>query len=213
MEKWKKLTVFGMASLTLAACGGSANTGNGQNAGAQSSSQPNAISSSQASAPSSDDSATATPPSQGGPTTDPMAVAITMNEAIDIFREQAPDAQIEEIDFDRDDGVWTYHIQGDTADREHEMEIDAQSGDIIESEEDDLDDDNRYVDVESVIDPAEAVSIARAEVGADAMLDGWKLDLDDDGGVNQPVYEIEFEGDNNDFKIHAETGEILERDH
>lgn len=108
--------------------------------------------------------------------------------------------------------MWTYQIQGDTTDREHEMEIDAQSGDVLESEEDDLDDHNRYIDLEAVIDPAEAVSTARAEVGADAMLEGWKLKVDDHEGQEQPIYEVEFEGDHNDFKIHAETGEILERD-
>lgn len=211
MEKWKKLTMFGMASLTLAACGGGADPDNGADAGPQAS-QPDAISSSEDSIATSDSATTTPAPSQGGATTDPMAVAITMPEAIDIFREQAPDAQIEEIEFDEDDGIWTYQIQGDTADREWELKIDAQSGDIIESQEDDLDDDNRYIDLDAIMDPTEAVAAARAEAGADAQLDSWKLDVEDDGGQERPEYEIEFEGDNNDFTIHAETGEILERD-
>lgn len=139
-----------------------------------------------------------------------MADVISMDQALDVFWQEYPDAQIKEVDFDEDWGEWTYQITGIFEDREYEVEINATTSTVEKVEDDRLDDDDRDVlTLDGLITPDEAVSIARQEVEADATLEGWNLSFDDDR--MQAEYEVEFKGsDDRDVTIHAETGEVLE---
>lgn len=203
MKKWKLMTLTSLAGLTLAACGDGGTPANDPaptDPGAESSmSTTPETGSQQESSPSSNSQA------------DPMADVITMTEALDVYWADYPDAQIEEVDFDDDrSNQWTYEITGVFENREYEMEINAQTGEVINVDEGDADNDEEYLTFDAIIEPQEAITIARdALTTADATFDGWHLDMDN----NRAEYEIEFKGsDNRDVTINAETGDVIEID-
>lgn len=199
MEKWQKMVFTGLASLTLAACGTGGQTPadpGGTDTGTTGPALPGT------------DTTTETPGMETP--TDPTADVMTMDEILELYWMEYPDAQIEEVDFDDDDhNRWTYEITGVYENREYEVEYDAMTGDVLNTEEDDADTDEEYLNFDNIMDPTEAISIARQQVNDDATLEGWHLDMDD--GV--PEYEVEFEGtDDRDVTIHAETGDVIEID-
>lgn len=213
MDRWKKMMFTGMAAMTLAACG----TGGTTDPGTPSVDDDTAVDTVdpvESGANTTTETETpGTPAVPGDPTTDPedpTANIITMYEALDIYWTEFPDAQIEEIDFDDDrQNEWTYEITGVFDNREYEMELNAMTGDIIDIEEDDADNDEDYLTIDALISPADAIAEARNHVDPAAKLEGWQLDIDD----GRTVYEVEFEGtDDRDVKIDAETGEMIEID-
>lgn len=226
MEKWKNMTFTGLSVLVLAACGNSTNPPapeesasapsaesvfpEGEGGGTAQSSDSTSESHSE-SAAGTDSNSAADTSSTNANTSDPLADSITLSEAVKVFHGRYPDAKIQEVDFDKDWGDWTYEITGDFENREYEMEINAKTSEIIDVQEEDMDDDEGYLNFDLLIDPAEAVDKARQEVGEDATLEGWNLEMDDRTG--NPEYEVEFEGTvDRDVTIHAETGETIEVD-
>lgn len=221
MKKWKSVLFTGMAVFALGACG----NGGGGVPGEASNDESMPVSSSQeTSAPesvgqknsfesmSSDSMADSSSSSSGSSEMgqmNPESPAVTLNDAIDIFLSEFPDAQIEEIEFEKDHGRWIYEINGAWNDREHELEIDAENGDIVDRDEDSLDDNNRYLDLDKLIEGEEAVKNAKQEIGQDAILESWELEIETHNGEEIPIFEVEFSNDSREVDIHGETGEVL----
>lgn len=141
--------------------------------------------------------------------------SILLEDAVQIFNDTNPGASIESVQFDDDDEIYEYDIDGFDDTNEYELSIDANSGETRdqESDEDDDDDnDNEALNFDSIISPQEAMDIALSEIGS-GHVEEWELDMDD----GRPTYEINLENttdqnDDDDITIHAETGEVLERD-
>lgn len=193
MKNWKALSLIGLSGLVLAACGDNAET-------------------------------TDTTPATNDTTTETSSVTedtgvvdnsttvtediLSLEEVVDIYTGEYPNAQIQKVDYDKDSGDWTYEITGVSENREYEVEINAVSGAIIKVDEDSVDDD-AYLAFDTIISPEEAVEIAKTALAEEAaVLEGWELDVDD----NRTKYDIEFEGSNRDVKLDAETGEVIEID-
>ncbi len=193
MKNWKALSLIGLSGLVLAACGDNAET-------------------------------TDTTPATNDTTTETSSVTedtgvvdnsttvtediLSLEEVVDIYMGEYPNAQIQKVDYDKDSGDWTYEITGVSENREYEVEINAVSGEIIKVDEDDVDDD-AYLAFDTIITPEEAIEIAKTALAEEAaVLEGWELDVDD----NRTKYDIEFEGSNRDVKLDAETGEVIEID-
>lgn len=193
MKNWKALSLIGLSGLVLAACGDNAET-------------------------------TDTTPATNDTTTETSSVTedtgvvdnsttvtediLSLEEVVDIYTGEYPNAQIQKVDYDKDSGDWTYEITGVSENREYEVEINAVSGAIIKVDEDSVDDD-AYLAFDTIISPEEAVGIAKTALAEEAaVLEGWELDVDD----NRTKYDIEFEGSNRDVKLDAETGEVIEID-
>ena len=193
MKKWKALSLVGLSGLVLAACGDNAETTD--------------------TTPATDDTTTET----SSVTEDTGVVEnsttatediLSLEEVVDIYMGEYPNAQIQKVDFDKDFGDWTYEITGVSENREYDVEINAVSGDIIKVDEDDIDDD-AYLAFDSIITPEEAIEIAKTALADEsAVLEGWELDVDD----NRTKYDIEFKGSNRDVTLDAETGEVIEID-
>lgn len=204
MKIWKTVTFTAFSALTLAACNNSPAEVDGPPVDPGTG---NETSSAVESAPPIDQNESVGESSAEDSTVN----VITLDEALDVYWQEYPEAQIEGVDFDKDWGEWTYEITGVFDNREYEVEINAVNSEIMNVDEDDVDNDNRYLNFDSIMDPQEAIDIARQEVAEDATLEGWNLDVDDD--QNRPEYEIEFEGtDDRDVTLHAETGDIIEID-
>ena len=54
----------------------------------------------------------------------------------------------------------------------------------------------------------EAIEIATTALAEEAVMEGWGLDVDD----NRTTYDVEFQGNDRDVTVDAETGEVLEID-
>lgn len=132
-------------------------------------------------------------------------VSVTMYEAIETFKEHfdGADIGIESVELDIDDGFYKYDIDGNSAGKEYSAKIDANTGEIIESEsENENDDDDEIIDISAVIDPLEAMEAALAGQEG-AYVREWELDSDD-GRVK---YEIDIEN-GSDKEVDALTGEV-----
>lgn len=193
MKNWKALSLIGLSGLVLAACGDNAETTDTTPATNDTTTEISSVTEDTGVV---DNSTTATED------------ILSLEEVVDIYTGEYPNAQIQKVDYDKDSGDWTYEITGVSENREYEVEINAVSGAIIKVDEDDVDDD-AYLAFDTIITPEEAIEIAKTALAEEAaVLEGWELDVDD----NRTKYDIEFEGSNRDVKLDAETGEVIEID-
>lgn len=141
--------------------------------------------------------------------------SVLLEDAVQIFNDTYPDASIESVQFDDDDNqTYEYDIDGFDDSSEYELSVDANSGETREQEsENDDDNDEEALNFDNIISPQEAMETALTEIGS-GHVDEWELDSED----GTPIYEISLENtdsqddDDEDITLHAETGEILERD-
>ena len=138
--------------------------------------------------------------------------AISLDDAVAKFKETFPEEGIEisGVELDEDDGKYAYDIQGFKENKEYEVKIDAETGDILAQEEevdddnDDLDDDIA-IDFATIITPQEAMT--KALENNTGYVKSYELDHNDDGKL---VYEIDIE-DGDDVELDAETGDIIHK--
>ena len=70
------------------------------------------------------------------------ATGLSEEQAIEIALLEVP-GEVEEIELEREDGMWVYEVEIMSADgQEYEVEIAADTGDVIEVEAEDEDDDD-----------------------------------------------------------------------
>ncbi|WP_373748529.1 PepSY domain-containing protein, partial [Jeotgalibaca porci] len=182
MKNWKALSLIGLSGLVLAACGDNAETTDTTPATNDTTTETSSVTEDTGVV---DNSTTATED------------ILSLEEVVDIYMGEYPNAQIQKVDFDKDFGDWTYEITGVSENREYDAEINAVSGAIIKVDEDDVDDD-AYLAFDTIITPEEAIEIAKTALAEEAaVLEGWELDVDD----NRTKYDIEFEGSNRDVKL------------
>lgn len=140
-----------------------------------------------------------------------MTFDTSLDDAIQTFNEEFNNPNIESIHFDEEDGRHTYDFEGFDDTNEYSLEIDAQSGEVLnrEQESENDDDNDDVLNLEGIISPEEAMSIAAEEAGS-GHVEEWELDVEN----GTTVYEIDMEGtdgafDDDDLRVNAQTGEIL----
>lgn len=133
-----------------------------------------------------------------------MTFAVSLDDAIDMFYETfGSDANIEEIQFDRDNGRFVYEMDGWDGEYEYELDIDAETGDVVKQEQDDDDDSDDALDLDGIITPQEAMDVA-LEASGSGYVEEWTLEVED----GRTLYEVDVqEGD--DQEIDALTGDVL----
>lgn len=140
-----------------------------------------------------------------------VTFSTTLEDAVQTFLDTfGVDVNIDEVDFDEDNNTYTYDISGWNQNTEYEMEIDANTGDIIKQESDmeSDQDETDVIDFDAILSPQEAMDIAENEYDTGVIIEGWKLEVDD--GVT--VYEIDSDGVlDDDLEINAETGDVVGR--
>lgn len=133
-------------------------------------------------------------------------ITISLDEAVQIFHDEfGPGVNIDEVQFDYDDGFYRYEFSGWDQARDYDLKFDAQTGEIFKTEIERDDDTDSSINFAAIISPQEAMSIALDALGREDLIDGWDLEVDD--GV--PVYEIDFKNAD-DIEIHAENGSVLD---
>lgn len=136
---------------------------------------------------------------------------VSLEDAVQTFLDaNGESVNIDEIDFDDDNNVYTYEISGWDDANEYDMEIDAETGDIVgeETESESDNDDQEMIDINNILTPQEAMDIAEQELGADVLIEGWTIEVDD--GIT--VYDFDTEGaGDDDLTLNAETGDVVDR--
>lgn len=136
---------------------------------------------------------------------------ISINRAVEIFYDKFGDKEINitQIDFDKDDGKYTYEIEGWKDNKEYKLEIDAETENILEQKseaDDDIDKDDIIISLDKIVNPEKAVEEALKQAKANKV-EGWDLHTDD--GVL--VYEVDVE-DGEDVIISANDGSFIKFD-
>ncbi|MFC7364304.1 MULTISPECIES: PepSY domain-containing protein [Bhargavaea] len=138
---------------------------------------------------------------------------ISEDEAQSIALEAAGGGEVREMELDRDDQEYEFEIRGESG--EVEVKIDAKSGKVLKTEQDDQDDDqddrdddDRQAAPDNLISENEAIKIAKGKAGSGAEVIEAELD-EDDGRWN---YEVELRDDKFEYEvdIDAENGNIID---
>lgn len=138
-----------------------------------------------------------------GPATD---LDLSFVQAVDIFKGEFSDAVVTSVELEKENRGWIYEIQGHSASKEYELDINAQTKEIIDSEvENDDDEDDEEVNVNEALTIAEIYDIAKKE----GLGEIDHIDLDNDDG--RDYIDIEDISDK-EIEINARTGEVVEKD-
>lgn len=131
---------------------------------------------------------------------------ITAERAVEIGTETVGGGDLVQIGIDHDDRTWEWELEIVENGTQHELDIDATTGEVSEHETDEDDDQDPVVDVTSPMAYSEAIEIALGEVPG--RVAGWDLDSDD-GTIR---YQIEIDRDQGDddveVEIDVETGDV-----
>ena len=135
-----------------------------------------------------------------------MDFAVSLQDAVETFKGEVGDdaVQITDVNFDTENGTYVYEFTGFSNGTEYEGSVDAENGDVVDFESEageDMDDD--VLDLDNVVDPSEAMTVALDSTGSGYVKE-WELDVEN----GTPVYDIDIENAN-DVKVNAETGEVL----
>ena len=130
---------------------------------------------------------------------------ITAEDAIGIATETAGGGELTQIEIDHDDRSWEGEIEIVQDGTQHELDIDATTGEVTEHEQDGDEDQDPTVDVTAPMTSADAIEIA---LGAEpGRVSGWDLSSDDD----RIRYQIDIdrsEGGDVEVDVDVETGEV-----
>lgn len=132
--------------------------------------------------------------------------SVSLDKALHTFRSEfGDDIQVQSVEFEQENQKYVYKMSGWSADKEHSMEIDAQSGEVFKKESE-ADDQEEALELEGIVTPQEAMKAAVK--GANAKYaTNWELDVEN----GATVYEVKLaEGQHEDVKVDAKTGEIHE---
>ena len=138
---------------------------------------------------------------------------ITQDEAINAALEKVP-GTVEEVELEDEKGTIVYEIELVSTDgTEHEVEVDAQTGEVLKVEADD-DDENEEEDSQNQAKLAKQAKITEDEAINTALekVPGTvnEIELEVENGT--VVYEIEVlstDGTEQEVKVDAQTGEVL----
>lgn len=137
-------------------------------------------------------------------------LSVPAEEAVAIALETAGGGQTVSVSIDHDDDRdWAWEIEVALDGREHEIDIDAATGEVLQHEEDDDRVDEPAVDVTSPMTPAEAIDLALRK--HDGRVSSWDLDSDD--GTIRYQIDLEQSGDDDtEIEVDVETGTVRVED-
>lgn len=133
---------------------------------------------------------------------------ISLDDAIKKFKDTFTEngIEVEAVEFGEDDGKYGYKIQGFKGNKEYELSLDADSGEVL-SQESDTDEDSQNdmaIDFSKIIKPEDAIK--KAKENNKGYVESWDLDYDN----GKLVYEVDVQ-DGDDVQLDASTGDIIKK--
>lgn len=130
---------------------------------------------------------------------------VSAEDAIGIAKETVGGGELTQIEIDHDDRSWEWEIEIVLDGTQHELDIDAATGEVTEHEQDGDDDQDPTVDVTTPMTSAEAIEIALGEEPGRAS--GWDL-ASDDGRIRYQIDIDRSEGGDVEVEVDVQTGEV-----
>lgn len=106
-----------------------------------------------------------------------------------------------ELDHSRLHNEWVYEVEVQDGNNQHDIDISASTGEVLEHDQDSDDDTEREITFEMT--PAEALELAADQLADGDAIEGWTLSWDD----GQLEYEIDVEP-GEELIVDVQTGEI-----
>ena len=136
-----------------------------------------------------------------------VELPVSANDAVETANGEAAAGFLYSIELDYSDSnsTWVYEVKILDGNTKHEVEIDAVTGDVIDSETDSTDDEEQEIVLGDPMEFSEALELATNEVNEP--LRGWKYEHDD----GRLTYEFDFgpPRDTVEIGVDAETGETF----
>lgn len=136
-----------------------------------------------------------------------VSVGVPVADALQISADEVgADSVVYTIDLDysEDYNAWVWSIDTLVDGTDHEVEIDADTGEVLDHEQDSSDDNEEAVDPADPMTPEEAIDLAAAVV--DGPVRSWQLEFDDDERAYQ--VEITTGGDEVEVTVNVATGAV-----
>src|SRR5699024_686416 len=122
-----------------------------------------------------------------------------------------------ELDYSDSAGAWVWSVKTLVDGTDHEVEIDADSGEVLDHEQESTDDQEQAVDLDAPMTFQDALAKAQDEV--DGPVSGWKLEWDDGMTAYQLrsgawVWSVKtlVDGTDHEVEIDADSGEVLDHE-
>ncbi|KIX90012.1 hypothetical protein TP70_09840 [Staphylococcus microti] len=143
-------------------------------------------------------------------TTDVKDIQTEPEKAIETAQKEF-DGQVKNIEYKQDNGEWVYKIDLVNGQNEAEVKVSDKDNKVLTSEQETEDDmqEQKVVDLDSVVSYKDAIKTAQKEMKGD--LKQWKLNHDN----GKLVYEVELVDQNKESEviIDAKTGKVKGMDH
>lgn len=127
--------------------------------------------------------------------------SVKPEDAIATAEEEAKDGTVHaiELDFDKRDDAWQYEVKIINGTTDFDVEIDAETGDVVDVEKDTTDDKEKAIDLSDPMTYDEALKLAQDK--ASGRLDGWKLESDDD----RIEYQFDFDDKGEEIEVSVDV--------
>lgn len=140
------------------------------------------------------------------------AITLSAEDAIKIFTDKYANVNIDEISFEKDNGVYAYEINGFDDANEYELEVNAADGSIIKDKvEKDNTADKKALDLTLIKNIDELVATSLKDAG-----DGYHLDsfsIEHEAGITKLDIEVEdASGKDIEYEYNLETKELIKKD-
>lgn len=140
------------------------------------------------------------------------AITLSAEDAVKIFGDKYANVNIDEISFEKDNGVYCYEINGFDDANEYELEVNAADGSIIKDKvEKDNTADKKAIDLGLIKNIDELVATSLKDAG-----DGYHLNsfsLEHEAGITKLEVEVEnASGKDIEYEYNLETKELIKKD-
>src|SRR5699024_3506574 len=109
-----------------------------------------------------------------------------------------------ELDYSDSAGAWVWSVKTLVDGTDHEVEIDADSGAVLDHEQESTDNQEQAVDLDSPMTFQDALTKAQDEV--DGPVSGWKLEWDD--AMTAYQFDIGSGSEEREVTVNVDTGEV-----
>ncbi|AMB99501.1 hypothetical protein AWM75_05600 [Aerococcus urinaehominis] len=202
MKKLNLALVTLSSAFVLAACGSNQNQANQ----ASSSEATSQAASSQATSQTESQAASSQANANVATGIENQEFAISLADATAIFNEQQPQAGAYKVEFEEEDGRYVYNFHGYDDTYDYEVEVDAQTGDVVAQEMESQEGARPEIQFGTFKSPEEIIELALAHT-AGAVVEGWTIEFEGD----TLVYEVDLTGDV-DLIIDANSGDVIRED-
>ena len=131
-----------------------------------------------------------------------------------MFTNKYPEANIEDISFDKDKQTYKYEIEAFDESNEYDIEISAKDGSIIkDNSEKDHTANKKAIDNGLVSKVDGLIVDILKDAGSDYYLDSYSIEYDETKAYTQLEIEVKnSSGKDIEYKYNLETGELIKKD-